>query len=62
MTKYKNELAVGLVFPTLGLEIEPGATFESEEDLTGLSGIVVVDDKKTAKAPASTIEPDSSEE
>lgn len=55
MTKYKNELAVSLVFPSLKLEVEPGAVFEAEEDLTSLTGIVVVDDKKPAKAPASTI-------
>lgn len=61
MSKYKNTLAVGLVLPSLGLEVEPNGVFEADADLTNLTGIVVVDDKKPAKTEASQIVEESTE-
>jgi hypothetical protein len=53
MTKYKNDQAVDLHFPSLSLFVKAGEEFETEADLTTLTGIVVVEDKKTSKKDVS---------
>ena len=52
MTRYKNTQGVELLFPSLNLAVKPGEEFEAEEDLTSLTGIVIVEEKKAAKKDA----------
>ena len=52
MAKYTSEYDGTLYFPSLHLTVNKGDVFECADDLSGLHGIIAVEDKKASKKDA----------